>query len=308
MMTKVVYFGNERLVSGLEETNAPILRGLIDHGYEVLAVVSHYSDSKSRNQRSLEVAKIAQECNIPLFTPSRPSEIIEELRDLKADIAVLVAYGRIISQEIIDIFPQGIVNVHPSLLPQYRGPTPVETVILNGDAQTGVSIMQLSAGMDSGPIYGQRALDLEGNESKFELYEKMEPLATELFFELFPAIADGSLVAKPQNDEQATYSKLIDKSDGVIDWQKPADQIEREIRAYQGWPQSRTVLGDIEVIILNAHRETGSAEPGSLQISSNHLSVGTAEGLLIIETVKPLGKKEMPVSAFLSGYRSRLKL
>lgn len=308
-MTKVIYFGNERLVSGLEKTDAPILRGLIDRGYNVVAIVSHYSDSKSRNQRKLEVASVAAEHNIPLFTPSRPSEIIGELRKLQANVGVLVAYGRIISQEIIDLFPNGIINIHPSLLPSYRGPTPIESAILHGDRETGVSIMQLSAGMDEGPVYGQYAIAMTGAESKTELYHRIVTVSTELFFELFPAIIDGSLQPTPQDDSTVTYSKLITKDDGIIDWHKPATLIEREVRAYYGWPQSRTVLGDMEVIITKAHVESGHAGVGTLvSPSSDSLLIGTGEDLLAIDSLKPSGKKEMPVSAFLSGYRSRLPL
>ena len=311
-MTKVVFFGNERLASGLEHTDAPILTGLIEQGYDVVAVVSHYSESKSRNKRTLEVADIAKAHNIPLFLPNKPTEIIDELRALGADIAVLVAYGRIISQQVIDIFPLGIVNIHPSLLPKYRGPTPIESAILNGETIAGVSIMQLTAGMDEGPVYAQSEFPLSGTDGKFELYWRMSVLGAKLFFEAFPKIIDGSLKPTSQDDTRATYSKLIQKSDGIIDWNKPAEQIEREIRAYASWPQSRTTLGGVDVIITGADA-TGPFEntgPGTMQVlydgDVKTLFVGTGEGQLEVMTLKPLGKKEMPVSAFLAGYRSQL--
>jgi methionyl-tRNA formyltransferase len=312
-MTKVVYFGNERLVSGLDHTEAPVLRGLIERGYDVVAVVSHHSESKSRNQRELEVAEIAKAHDIPLFLPNKPSEIIDELRALEADVAVLAAYGRIIGQAIIDIFPLGIVNIHPSLLPKYRGPTPIESPILNGDSETGVSIMQLTAGMDEGPVYAQRSFPLEGSEQKFDLYQKASTVGAELFFEVFPKIIDGSLTPTPQDDSQATYCKLIQKSDGIIDWGKPADQIEREVRAYQGWPQSRATLGNIDVVVTNvtAVWHDHDLKPGELKIPAEKnaqvIIVGAADDSDVqIHTIKPQGKKEMPVQAFLAGYRSQL--
>jgi len=132
-MTRVVFFGNERLVSGLQQTDAPILRGLIERGYDVVAIVSHHSETRSRKERELEVATIARDHGIPLLLPSKPAEILEQLITFNADIAVLAAYGRIIGQKVIDIFPLGIINIHPSLLPRYRGPTPIETALLNGD-------------------------------------------------------------------------------------------------------------------------------------------------------------------------------
>lgn len=305
-MTRVVYFGNERLVSGLEKTDAPILRGLIDQGYDVVAVVSHYSDSKSRNNRDLEVATIANEHSIPLLLPARPSEIIDELRALDADVAVLAAYGRIIGQQVIDLFPLGIINVHPSLLPQYRGPTPIESAILNGDSQTGISIMQLTAGMDEGPVYAQSVIPLIGSESKFELYEKIVSQSTPLFFDTFRKIVDENLQPQPQDDSKATYSKLIEKDNGTIDWTKPAHILDREIRAYSGWPASRTTLKSLEVIITEAHVTPSTLEPGSIESTKSSLTIGTSDGSLAIDAIKPLGKKEMPIGAFLAGYRSQI--
>lgn len=307
LMTKIIFFGNERLVSGLPKTDAPILTGLIEHGYEVVAVVSHFSDTQSRNNRELEVAAIAKEHNIPLFIPHKPSEIIDELRALKADVAVLAAYGRIVSQAIIDLFPLGIINIHPSLLPRYRGPTPIESAILNGDNETGVSIMQLSAGMDEGPVYAQRKITLDGTESKFELYSRIVETTNALFFETFSHILDGSIKATPQVDEGVSYSHLIRKQDGVIDWNAPATIIDRHIRAYEGWPQSRTTIHGLDVIITKAHVTPGKSQPGAITLKDGReLLIGTADNLIAIDSIKPLGKKEMPIAAFLAGYKSHL--
>lgn len=307
-MTKVVYFGNERLVSGLQTTDAPVLRGLIERGYDVVAVVSHFSESQSRNNRELEVGEIAKQHNIPLLMPTKPSEILDELRSLQADIAVLASYGRIVSQEIIDVFPKGIINIHPSLLPQYRGPTPVESAILDGAKETGVSIMKLSAGMDEGPVYTQQSFDLLGNETKFDLYDRVVELTNNLFFDIFPKIIEGTIDPQPQSQENVSYSKLIQKKDGNINWKSTAIDIERQIRAYQGWPQSRTTIGGIDVIITKAHIVSGSTEPGTFSLVDNTLLVGTSQDQIAIDTLKPSGKKEMPIEAFLAGYKSRLSL
>lgn len=307
LMTRVVFFGNERLVSGLKKTEAPILNGLIERGYDVVGVVSHFSESQSRNNRDLEVAEIAKEHQIPLFIPHKPSEIIDDLRSLNADIAVLASYGRIVSQEIIDLFPAGIINIHPSLLPQYRGPTPIESAILNGDDKTGVSIMQLSAGMDEGPVYAQQSIQLSEQETKFELYGRLVDIATSLFFDIFPRIIDGSLQATPQSRSDISYSKLIQKTDGVINWSDAAATIERQVRAYQGWPQARTNLHGIDAIITKAHIVDGSVQPGAVSVVGRHtLLVGTSTDQIAIDSIKPIGKKEMPISAFLAGYNSLL--
>ena len=147
---KVIFFGNERLATGVT-TTAPTLRALIAAGYELVAVVSHYEQANSRTSRDLEIAAVAKEQNIPLLLPNKPSEIFEQLKSFNADVGVLVAYGKIIPQSIIDIFHKGIINIHPSALPMHRGPTPVESVMLNGESFTAVSVMQLVSAMDAGP-------------------------------------------------------------------------------------------------------------------------------------------------------------
>ena len=167
--------------------------------------------------------------------------------------------------------------------------------------------MQLSAGMDEGPVYAQQPVALTGDETKFELYEKIVDVSTRLFFDTLPQIINGSLQPTPQDDSKASYSKLIQKSDGVIDWNKSAEQIEREVRTYQGWPQSRTTLATVEVIITHAHVKSGNQKIGEIIIGNKEkISVGTSKDLLSIDLLKPLGKKEMPISAFLSGYGSQL--
>lgn len=304
----IVFFGNERLVSGLEYTDTPVLKGLVERGYNIAAVVSHHTESRSRKVRELEVAQIAEQHDIPVYLPEKPTDIADTLKALKPDAAVLVAYGKIIPQSIIDIFPLGIINIHPSLLPLYRGPTPIESAILHGDSKTGVSIMQLSAGMDDGPVYVQQSIGLRGDESKLELYEAVSKISADLLFKTLPNILDTSLQPIPQDHTQASYSQLLKKSDSVIDWHKPAIIIEREIRAYLDWPGSRTQLGSLDAVITSAHSDTQSdLSPGELSYPDRHtLRIGTAGGSLYIDTLKPLGKKEMPIQAFLAGYKSKL--
>lgn len=302
-MTKIVFFGNERLISGLKHTTTPILNGLVANGYDVVAVVSHDSDSTSRNKRDLEVASVAQSYDIPIFTPRKPIDIIEELRAFGAEIGILVAYGRIIPQSIINLFPMGIVNIHPSLLPQYRGSTPIETALLNGDSVTGVSIMQLTAGMDEGPVYAQEPVSLHPTISKDDTYQLILNHSTNLFFKTLPQIISGELTPTPQDNDAATYTKMISKSDSEINWNEDATTIERKIRAYRDWPQTRTTLGEIAVIVTGATLSDTKLQPGEILHDKSNLTVGTGNGSLNITSLKPLGKKEMPIQAFLSGYK-----
>ena len=300
-MAKIVFFGNERLATGVT-TTAPTLRALIAEGHEVVAVVSHHEAATSRKQRSLEIADVAQQHGIPVLLPDKPSEILEQLESFGAEIGVLAAYGKIVPQRIIDIFPKGIINIHPSALPKHRGPTPLESVILAGETQTAVSVMELVKAMDAGPVYLQREVRLVGTESKQELADKLLAIGSELIIEALPRVLDGSLTPAEQKDDEATYDKLIEKSDGRIDWTKPATQLEREVRAYAGWPKSTATLHGIDVVITKATTSDEQGEPGSIKVTDKKLFVCCGDGALEIERLIPAGKQETDAVSFLNGY------
>lgn len=302
---KIVFFGNERLATGVS-TTAPTLRALVDAGYEVCAVVTNYQPPRSRKTRSLEIAAVADEYNIPLLMPQRLKDVSEQLLNYSAVIGVLVAYGKIVPQSIIDIFPRGIVNIHPSLLPRHRGPTPIESVLLSGETETGVSLMQLHKDMDAGPIYSQTKYALQNSETKQQLANSLLSLGAEQLVLHLPKIIDGLLLATPQDNQSATYDTLIQKEDGIIDWTKPADQISREIRAYIGWPKSSTKLGDIEVIVLDATPTTQQQATGTIITMDGQLYVGCGQGSLLINRLQPIGKFAMNAHSFLAGYGDRI--
>lgn len=295
--SKLVFFGNERLVSGLAHTDAPVLRGLIAAGYEIKAVVSHHSDARSRNARPLELAEIAREHDIPLLLPAHPGDIEDELRALQADAAVLVAYGRIIPQRIINVFaPHGIVNLHPSLLPRHRGSTPIETTILSGDKQAGVSVMQLTAGMDEGPVYAQSRFPLRGDESKQELYELLAHAGAALLIDSLPRILSGELLPTPQETHDVTYTSMLSKNDGKIDpLTDTAYAIERKVRAYLNFPKTHLKIENNDVIVTTAKVINKNDE--------GHLVIACAENtyLEVLELIAPSGKT-MSGEAYLRGY------
>lgn len=272
----IVFFGNEKLATGIPAVQ-PVIRNAIETaGFEIEKIVTTGLD---------------------------------ELGTHRSKLAVLAAFGHIIPQRILDEFPLGIINIHPSLLPEYRGSTPIEQAILNGKTKTGVSIMRLEAGMDTGPIYKQKTVHLTGSESKVELTARLQQLGAELLVEVLPGIASGELKPRQQpHPDRATYTQTLKKSDGVIDWEKPAELIEREIRAFAGWPKSQTTLGDIPIIITQARpvASDGTLTAGEMMPSKKQLFVGTGENWLEILSLQPLGKKEMPIEAFLAGYKDRL--
>jgi methionyl-tRNA formyltransferase len=272
-MLSLVFFGNEKLATG--STSTPIIKqSLQDAGFTIEQIVTGS---------------------------------LSELAEHTSQIAVLAAYGHIIPRRILDEFPLGIINIHPSLLPQYRGPTPIETAILEGAAKTGVSIMKLTTAMDEGPIYRQQTIALTGNEQKHELAEHLQTIGAQLLVDTLPRIASGELKPRQQpHPDRATYSKKLQKSDGVLNYTKTAQQLERQIRAFADWPKSTTKLGDIETVITQASITNDIGPPGAVYIRGKQLLICCTEGALSVEKLKPAGKTEMTAESFLAGYGGRI--
>lgn len=295
--SRIVFFGNERLSSGYSPEGAPTLEALINAGYDIAAVVSNYEKGRSRKPRELEIDQIAQKYDIEVFTPKKVSDIKEELIRLNPQVGILVAFGQIIPQHIIDLFPKGIINIHPSLLPLYRGPTPIEQAILDGAKFSGVSLMGLVKKMDAGPVFTQARLKLDGNESKQELTKKLAKLGADLLLKNLEPILAGKITPKSQDNDRSTYTKLITKSDGLIDLAQPAKIIQRKIRAFFGWPKTRLkIFNDTEIIVLSA-RIADSLKDGILV-----LKCGQNTFLEINQLVAPSGRK-MSGADFLRGYK-----
>ena len=304
MLNKIVFFGNERLATGLSST-APTLRALIEAGHEITGViVAQKKISNSRNARKLEIVQVAEAHNIPVLIPKNLREATDEIAELGAEIGVLVAYGKIVPQSIIDLFPRGIINIHPSLLPLHRGSTPIESAILGDDSETGVSVMSLSAGMDSGPVYGQSIIQLTGNETKQSLADKLLNIGKNMVIDYLPKILDGTMKAFAQDESLATYDKMINKSVGHLDWNKSALLLEREVRAYAVWPRSRTIINEIEVIITQCHIIDGIGKIGGFWKNPKSLGFYTSDGILVIDKLIPAGKKEMDIASFLAGHKT----
>lgn len=270
-VAKLVFFGNEKLATGIS-VNISVKQALINNGYKIHSVDKDLEDKE------------------------------EELHSLKPDIGVLVAYGRILPKTVIDIFPYGIINIHPSLLPQGRGPTPIEEIILSGKNKTGVSIMQVAEGMDEGPIIAQQAIDLTGTETKQELADRLLTLGCRLLIKCLDDILSGKAKPLPQSENEASYTKKISKEDGIIAWDKPAILIEREIRAYAGWPKSKAKINDVDCIILDADVLEAESKPGEIKTDKNTLIVGCGKNSLTIQRLQPSGKKPMTAGEFIRGY------
>lgn len=286
---------NPIIFFGTEDFSAISLQALIDANFPVAAIVTKQDSKKGRGRKLVPpaVKVIGEKYGIPVWQPSTLSDITADITALQPVTGVLVSFGKIIPQSLIDLFTPGIINVHPSALPKYRGPSPIESAIINGDTTTGVSIMQLSAKMDAGPVYTIAPRPLAGTETQSELYETLGTIGAKTLVDTLPVILNGALTPTPQEESRATYCQLINKTDGVIDWSEPAATIERKIRAYQGWPGSRATIHGHDCIITSAQ----------LSAVATALSMKCGDGQFIsIDSLKPAGKNTMSASAFLAGY------
>lgn len=300
---RLVFFGNERLATGVT-TAAPVLQALAAAGYEVVMVVVSQSDpAQSRKARTLEIESAATQLGIPVIAPSDPADIKDKLEAAQAQAGILIAYGKLVPKDIINLFPAGIINIHPSLLPKRRGSTPIENTILYDETETGVSLMQLAEKMDSGPVYAQQKVQVPEDVTKQALADLLLETGKNMLLEHLPAILSGTLKPEAQDDLDATYDKEIKKEVGELDTHKSAEQLEREIRAYAGWPRSRIMLGTTEVIVTKAHVAKGvNGTIGTLWLNGKQIGVHCSEDTLVIDALIPPGKREMSAEAFLAGY------
>lgn len=282
---------------GTDEFSAASLRELIAKGFTIGAVVTKPDSRKGRGRELMKpiVKEIAEVNNIPVWQPLDIQTIVEHVTKFEDPIGVLVSYGKIIPQSIIDLFSPGIVNVHPSLLPLYRGPSPVEAAILNGDTETGITIMQLSAKMDAGPIYSQLTVPLLDVETGPDLELQLAELGAQQLILTLPSIINQTIQPTPQNDDTATYCQMLTKDDSVLDTSTlTAKQAERRVRAYLAFPKTKITVAGHQIVITKA------------RVSNSHnseLDLVCADGryLSVDELIGPSGKV-MDAQAFLNGY------
>ena len=304
--------GSTRLVFfGTDDFSVPALDGLIKAGYDIGAVVTKPDApaGRGRQLQSPPVKKVAEEAKVEVWQPLKVADITAKLKKLNPTHGVLASYGKLIPSSILDLFPGGIINIHPSLLPKYRGPSPIEAAILNGDEQTGVSLIKLTEGLDEGPVYAQKVIVLSLPIDRLLLTETLANAGRDLLLEKLPLILDGTLSLKQQDDSQATYTKLLTKADGRINYKDTAKIAERKVRAYLGFPKSYTKLKDVEMVITKAHAvpfDDPEMKPGDFEIVDKLLMIYFSSGYLCVDRLQPVGKAEMAVADFISGYKSKL--
>jgi methionyl-tRNA formyltransferase len=289
---KIVFFGTD-------EFSFEALSALMKADYNVCAVVTKPDSKSGRGQKLNQsiVKQLAIKSNIPVWQPAKLSDIQPDIKKLGKDaVGVLASYGRIIPESIINLFYPGIINIHPSLLPVYRGPTPIESAIANGDNETGVSIMKLVSSMDSGPIYDQVKYKLSGNETQPELYKVLAKIGADLLIKVLPDILGNKLNPVEQNNSQASYCSTLNKQDSFLNLSNlSSPSAERLIRAHLTFPRTKIdVLGNT-IIITKAHISEEECSPIDILCIDNKY-------LAIDELVAPSGKK-MNAKDFINGYK-----
>ncbi len=296
--TKIVFFGTH-------EFAAYILQGLIDFPFfEVVLIVTQADQPVGRKQvLTPPLTKvIAQKHKIPVVQPETLKNFELPIKDF--DLSVVIEYGRIIPERLLSVPKYKTINIHPSLLPLYRGPTPIQAALLHGDDKTAVTIMQMDASMDTGPILLQKEIAVDPDDTFSTLRDKLMPLALDALIETIPGFIDGSIKAKAQNNTLATYCKLLTREDGQIDWKKTNAEIYNQYRALTPWPGIWTILNGKRLKMLEIKPTDTHLYPGKLSLNKNNIYIGTSDGAIEVLSLQLEGKSEMTAKIFSHGYKN----
>ncbi|RMH00968.1 MAG: methionyl-tRNA formyltransferase [Chloroflexi bacterium] len=299
-MAKIVFMGTPQFA-------VPALEALIET-QTVVGVVTQPDRPAGRGQqlRPSPVKVLAQQAKIPVYQPAslRREETAEPIRAWQPDIIVVAAFGQILRPHLLQLPPHGCLNVHASLLPRWRGASPIQHAILAGDTQTGISLMQMDEGLDTGPVYVQEAIPIHPHETAASLHDRLAKLGGEMLRRYLNDILNGHFTPTPQDNTQATYAPMIKKEDGLIRWEKTATELDRHIRAMTPWPGAFTHWHNQLLKILAAQPVpdfSPTGEPGLVITWQETIAVHTGQGLLMLETIQPAGKRPMSAADFARG-------
>lgn len=294
--------------AGTPDFAAEHLKALVDSRHNVIAVYSQPDRPAGRGKKlqPSPVKKVALEHDIPVYQPVnfKQDGALEELQALNADIMVVVAYGLLLPKAVLDAPKMGCINVHASLLPRWRGAAPIQRAVEAGDSETGITIMQMDEGLDTGDMLNKVTLDIRANETGGSLHDRLLEKGPQSLLQTLTLLQAGEAIAEKQNDLQANYAHKLSKEEALIDWNDSAENIERRVRAFNPFPVAYTLLGDQRIKVWQACSlgQTTRLLPGTIaSVSNEGIDVATGDGLIRLVTLQLPNKKAMPVADILNG-------
>jgi len=299
MSMRILFMGTPEYAKGT-------LEALYNAGFDICAVITQADKPKDRGMQlqAPPVKELALLHGTPVYQPKtlRDATSIALVQEIAPDMIIVVAYGQILPQEILDIPPLGCLNVHPSLLPKYRGAAPIQWAILDGEAVTGVTIMRMDAGLDTGDMITQCKTEILPNETSGELFTRLCGIGSKLLVETIASIADGTATYTPQDGSLANYAKRITRDMSPVDFTRSAFEITNQIRGLNPWPTATVTIKDCTFKLLEAHPGEGTGTPGEiLSAGKEGLEIACGDGSVIITTLQAPGKKPMAAGDYLRG-------
>jgi methionyl-tRNA formyltransferase len=299
MVMRIVFMGSPDFA-------VPSLRALASI-YPVAGVVTQPDREAGRGRKRVAppVKSTTLELGLPVIQPEklRAPEALSQLQEWAPDLIVVAAFGQILRPNVLDLPRFGCINVHASLLPRWRGAAPIQAAILAGDRETGITIMKMDSGVDTGPLLAQRSISINTDDTAGTIFERLSVLGAELLLETLPPYLSGENQPQPQPGDGVTYAPMLKKEDGLLDFMRPAEELVRRVRAFNPWPGAWINWKDYPLKVHKAHASSGKAEPGKRLVFEGLPAYGTPDGIFVMDELQPAAKKSMPGKAFLAGAR-----
>ena len=294
------------IFAGTPDFAAEALAALLNTPHKILAVYTQPDRpaGRGRKLKPSPVKQLALEHQRPVLQPAtlKTEENIEVLRGFDADVMVVAAYGLLLPPEVLSLPRYGCLNIHASLLPRWRGAAPIQRAILAGDTESGITIMQMDAGLDTGAMLLKKSCPIAPQETSASLHDRLAELGAQAIVEALNQLSD--LEAAPQDESQVTYASKLSKSEALIDWHRSAEELARQVRAFNPWPVAQTIVNGQTLRIWTAHPQTGQTEASAgtiIRVDKQGIDVACGKGVLRITRLQPAGSKPMDVTAFLNG-------